>query len=185
MRVTLATTSTLTSSVPRTRSSGSSIRLRSISFSGTVSATFPNRVYKASQVSHDQSVDFFNNAGFNHEFLSPNGTDAISFNKIGIPASGLLTGQDCCKGQEEVDLFGGQLGNYEGNLGTFDGGCVDNPFRWCDNIDNVDPQNLTLMSKAFANTVVQMAFDNKVMSASNDYIAKSKPKVTGEVARGT
>jgi hypothetical protein len=154
-------------------------------FSGTVPATFPNRVYKASQVSRDQSVDFFNNAGFNHEFLSPNGTDAISFNKIGIPASGLLTGQDCCKSQEEVDLFGGQLGNYEGNLGTFDGGCVDNPFRWCDNIDNVDPQNLTLMSKAFANTVVQMAFDNKVMSASNDYIAKSKPKVTGEVARGT
>jgi peptidase M28-like protein/PA domain-containing protein len=154
-------------------------------FSRTVSATFPNRVYKASQVSRDQSVDFFDAAGFNHEFLSPNGTDAFSFNAIGIPASGLLTGQDCCKSQEEVDLFGGQLGNYEGNLGTFDGGCVDNPFRWCDNIDNVDPDNLTLMSKAFANTVVQMAFDNKVMSASNDYVAKSKPKVTGGVARGT
>jgi hypothetical protein len=39
------------------------------------------------------------------------------------------------------------------------------------------------MSKAFANTVVQMAFDNKVMSASNDYIAKSKPKVTGGASR--
>jgi hypothetical protein len=48
---------------------------------------------------------------------------------------------------------------------------------------NVDPKNLTLMSKAFANTVVQMAFDNKVMSASNDYIAKSKPKVTGGASR--
>jgi hypothetical protein len=154
-------------------------------FSRIVPATFPNRVYKASQVSRDQSVDFFDTAGFNHEFLSPNGTDAFSFNAIGIPASGLLTGQDCCKSQEEVDLFGGQLGNYEGNLGTFDGGCVDNPFRWCDNITNVDPTNLTLMSKAFANTVVQMAFDNKVMSASNDYVAKSKPKVTGGVARGT
>ena len=152
-------------------------------FSRIVPATFPNRVYKASQVSRDQSVDFFDQAGFNHEFLSPNGTDAFSFNAIGIPASGLLTGQDCCKSQEEVDLFGGQLGNYEGNLGTFDGGCVDNPFRWCDNLDNVDPDNLTLMSKAFANTVVRMAFDTKIMSASNDYIAKSKPKVTGGVAR--
>jgi len=152
-------------------------------FSRVVPATFPNRVYKASQVSRDQSVDFFDQAGFNHEFLSPNGTDAFSFNAIGIPASGLLTGQDCCKSQEEVDLFGGQLGNYEGNLGTFDGGCVDNPFRWCDNLDNVDPDNLTLMSKAFANTVVRMAFDTKIMSASNDYIAKSKPKVTGGVAR--
>jgi Zn-dependent M28 family amino/carboxypeptidase len=152
-------------------------------FSRIVPATFPKRVYKSSQVSRDQSVAFFDEAGFNHEFLSPNGTDAFSFNAIGIPASGLLTGQDCCKSQEEVDLFGGQLGNYEGNLGTFDGGCVDNPFRWCDNIDNVDPDNLTLMSKAFANTVVRMAFDTKVMSASNDYIAKSKPKVTGGVAR--
>jgi hypothetical protein len=152
-------------------------------FSRIVPATFPNRVYKASQVSRDQSVDFFDQAGFNHEFLSPNGTDAFSFNAIGIPASGLLTGQDCCKSQEEVDLFGGLLGNYEGNLGTFDGGCVDNPFRWCDNLDNVDPDNLTLMSKAFANTVVRMAYDTKVMSASNDYIAKSKPKVTGGVAR--
>ena len=153
-------------------------------FSRIVPATFPNRVYKASQVSRDQSVDFFDAAGFNHEFLSPNGTDAFSFNAIGIPASGLLTGQDCCKSQEEVDLFGGLLGNYEGNLGTFDGGCVDLPFRWCDNIDNVDPDNFELMSKAFANTVVQMAFDTKVMSASNDYVLKSKPKVTGGVARG-
>jgi hypothetical protein len=154
-------------------------------FSRTVPATFPNRVYKASLVSRDQSVDFLSGAGLNHEFLSPNGTDAISFNKVGIPASGLLTGQDCCKSQAEVDLFGGLLGNYEGNLGTFDGGCVDQPFRWCDNIGNIDKANLTLMSKAFANTVVQMAFDNKIMSASNDYVAKSKPMVTGGAARGS
>jgi hypothetical protein len=52
-----------------------------------------------------------------------------------------------------------------------------------DNIDNVDPANLTLMSKAFASTVVQMAFDLKVMSSSNDYIAKTKPKVTAGTAR--
>ena len=74
------------------------------------------------------------------------------------PASGLLTGQDCCKTQEEVDLFGGFLGNYDGNIQSFDGGCVDNPFRWCDNIENVDPGNFELMSKAFANTVARMAF---------------------------
>src|SRR3954469_15537170 len=152
-------------------------------FSRTVPETFPNRVYKASQVSRDQSTAFFDQAGYHHELLSPNGTDAINFNRIGVPASGLLTGQDCCKSQEEVNLFGGQLGNFEGNLGTTDGGCVDNPFRWCDNIDNVDPANLTLMSKAFANTVVQMAFDTKVMSASNDYVTKTKPKLTGAGSR--
>ena len=69
------------------------------------------------------------------------------------------------------------------NLGTTDGGCVDNPFRWCDNIDNVDPANFTLVSKAFANTVARMASDTKVMSASNDYITKSKPKIGGGASR--
>ena len=126
-------------------------------------------------VSRDQSISFFDQAGFNHELISPNGTDAINFNRVGIPASGLLTGQDCCKTPEEVTLFGGQTGNFEGNLGTTDGGCVDNPFRWCDNWpDNVDLDNFTLMSKAFANTVVQMAFDTKVMSSSNSIVFKKK-----------
>ena len=136
-------------------------------FGRTVTATFPNRVYKPSTVARDQAVEYLDSIGKNHEFLSPVGTDAFSFNAIGIPASGVLTGQDCCKTQEEVDLFGGQLGNYEGNLGTFDGGCVDNPFRWCDNLDNNDPEVLTFMSRAFANMVVQMAFDTKIMSSSD------------------
>jgi Zn-dependent M28 family amino/carboxypeptidase len=143
-------------------------------FSRVVTTTFPNRVYKASQVSRDQSVAYFDSIGRNHEFLSPNGTDAFSFNQIGIPASGLLTGQDCCKLQSEVDLFGGSLGNYEGNIPSTDGGCVDNPFLWCDNLSNNDPTVLTFMSQAFANTVVQMAFDTKIMSASNDFVSKPK-----------
>jgi hypothetical protein len=120
---------------------------------------FPANVYGPSQISRDQSIDYFNSIGLNHELLSPVGTDAYNFNTAGIPASGLLTGQDCCKTQQEVDLFGGELGNYEGNLGTSDGGCVDNPFRWCDNLSNNDPNVLTFMSKAFANTTVRMAFD--------------------------
>jgi Peptidase family M28/PA domain len=144
-------------------------------FSKRVPETFPNKVYKPSQVSRDQSIAFFDQAGFNHELISPNGTDAIWFNRIGVPASGLLTGQDCCKTAEEVSLFGGYEGNFEGNVPSFDGGCVDNPFRWCDNIDNVDPDNFELMSKAFANTVVRMAFDTKVMSSSNN-TAVYKPK---------
>src|SRR6266487_3645654 len=131
-------------------------------FSKQVPETFPNKVYKPSQVARDQAIAFFDKAGYNHQLISPNGTDAIWFNRIGVPASGLLTGQDCCKTQHQVDLFGGQTGNFEGNLGTTDGGCVDNPFRWCDNWpDNVDPANLTLMSKAMADMVVRMAFDNK------------------------
>jgi hypothetical protein len=127
-------------------------------FSRTVSTQFPANVYEPSLIARDQAVDFFNARGLNHIFFSPVGTDAQQFNLAGIPASGLLTGQDCCKTQEEVDLFGGSLGNYEGNIPSFDGGCVDLPFRWCDNIDNVDPSNFELMSKAFANMVARMAF---------------------------
>jgi len=140
-------------------------------FSRTVTNTFPKRVYKASTVARDQAVAYLDSIGLNHEFLSPEGTDAISFNNVGIPASGVLTGQDCCKTQQEVDLFGGQVGNYEGNLGTFDGGCVDNPFRWCDNLGNNDPQVLTFMSRTFANMVANMAFDKQIMSASGNYHA--------------
>jgi Zn-dependent M28 family amino/carboxypeptidase len=153
-------------------------------FGRTVTSTFPNRVYKASMVSRDQSIGFFDSIGKNHELLSPVGTDAFSFNEVGIPASGLLTGQDCCKSAEEVQLFGGTTGNYEGNLGTTDGGCVDNPFRWCDNLlNNNDPKVLTFMSKAFANTVVRMAFDNKVMSASNNAVYKQRLGSTPATSR--
>jgi hypothetical protein len=152
-------------------------------FGRTVTATFPNRVYKASKVARDYGVNYFDSIGKNHELLSPVGTDAFSFNAIGVPASGLLTGQDCCKTQAEVDLFGGTVGNYEGNLGTVDGGCVDNPFRWCDNLANNDPGVLTFMSKAFADMTVRMAFDTKVMSASNDANYKPKLPISAEAAR--
>jgi hypothetical protein len=152
-------------------------------FGRTVTATFPNRVYKASKIARDFAVDYFDSIDKNHFFFSPVGTDAFSFNAVGIPASGLLTGQDCCKTQEEVDLFGGFLGNYEGNVPSFDGGCVDNPFRWCDNLDNNDPEVLTFMSRAFADMVVRMAFDTKVMSASNDVNYKPKLPISGETSR--
>jgi Zn-dependent M28 family amino/carboxypeptidase len=152
-------------------------------FGGTVSSTFPNRVYKASTVARDQAIEYFDSTGRNHELLSPVGTDAFNFNAVGIPASGLLTGQDCCKTQHEVDLFGGSLGNYEGNIPSFDGGCVDNPFRWCDNLSNNDPDVLTFMSKAFATMVLQMAFDTKVMSASNNSVTNKKLPIAGEAGR--
>jgi hypothetical protein len=152
-------------------------------FSRTVSATFPNRVYKASTVARDQAIAYFDSVNLNHELFSPVGTDAFSFNTAGIPASGLLTGQDCCKDQREVDLFGGYLGNFEGNIPSFDGGCVDNPFLWCDNLPNTDKTVLTFMSKAFATMVVQMAFDTKVMSASDNVVFDKKLPIAGTTSR--
>ena len=152
-------------------------------FSGVVTSTFPNRVYKASTVARDQAIGYFDSIGLNHELFSPVGTDAFSFNAVGIPASGLLTGQDCCKNQHQVDLFGGYLGNFEGNIPSFDGGCVDNAFLWCDNLSNNDPNVLTFMTKAFASMTVQMAFDTKVMSASNNAVYKKKLPIASEVGR--
>jgi hypothetical protein len=81
----------------------------------------------------------------------------------------VLTGQDCCKTQAEVDRFGGFEGNYEGNVPFFDGGCVDLRFRWCDNLDNNDFDVMTFISRTFANMVANMAFDKQIMSASNNY----------------
>jgi hypothetical protein len=152
-------------------------------FGGQVTNTFPNRVYKASTIARDQAVGYFDSIGKNHEFLAPTGTDAISFNQVGVPASGLLTGQDCCKSQHEVDLFGGYLGNFEGNIPSFDGGCVDNPFLWCDNLSNNDQNVFTFMSKAFASMVVQMAFDTKIMSSSNSVVYKKKLPIASDVGR--
>ena len=150
-------------------------------FGGASTAgTFPNRVYKPSLVARDAGVDYLSSLGLNHEFFSPTGTDAFSFNQVGIPASGVLTGQDCCKTQHEVDLFGGELGNFEGNLGSFDGGCVDNPFLWCDNLANNDPWVLTTMTRDFATMVLRMAFDTKVMSSSSSVVYSKKTAISQE-----
>ena len=142
--------------------------------------TFPNRVYKASLIARDAGVDYFTSLGLNHEFFSPEGTDAISFNNVGIPASGVLTGQDCCKTQAEVDLFGGHTGNFEGISPT---GCVDNAFLWCDNLVNNDFDVMTWVSRGFANMVLTMAFDTKVMSSSTSVVYKKRLPIAETVSR--
>lgn len=148
-------------------------------FGRTVSTTFPTKVYEPSRIARNQITSYFTQQGFNHEFFSPVGTDAFNFNMAGIPASGVLTGQDCCKTQDEVDLFGGHLGNYEGNIPSTDGGCVDNPFRWCDNLDNNDPALMTFVSRAFAKSVVQMAFAKSFIRT----VHKPDPALAAQVAQ--
>ena len=151
-------------------------------FGRTVSKTFPPNVYAPSLVARDLGTDYFTSIGKNHIYFSPVGTDAEQFNLAGIPASGVLTGQDCCKTQAEVDLFGGSTGNYEGNVPSTDGGCVDNPFRWCDNLSNNDPNVLTFMSRGFANMVVNMAFDTSVLTRTHGHAPTSS---TNTPARGS
>jgi hypothetical protein len=99
----------------------------------------------------------------------------------------VLTGQDCCKLASDVSLFGGYEGNFEGTVPGTDGGCVDNPFRWCDNLSNNDPEVLTWMSKTFANMVGHMAYDTQVFNSTQNgggHIKKNPASPKGASQKG-
>lgn len=114
-------------------------------------------VAAASQVGNNYFSTYFTAAGLPFDVWNNIGTDSYSFALVGIPNSGILTGQDCCKSAADVTKFGGFTGNYEGNIPSNDGGCVDRPFLWCDNLSNNDPVVLTTVSKAFASVVFNLA----------------------------
>ncbi len=120
---------------------------------------FPPNVVPQSKIGNKFFEDFFTSIGVVSESASfgNSGTDSNSFALIGIPDTGILTRQDCCKAQSEVDIWGGFLGNYEGTVPGNDGGCVDYPNRWCDNLPNNDPFILELASKASAYVTLKMA----------------------------
>jgi hypothetical protein len=128
----------------------------------------PPSIWAPSAIGRDYGIDYLNSIGKNNILFSADGTDAFEFQQAGIPASGVLTGQDCCKLASDVALFGGYEGNFEGNVPGTDGGCVDNPFRWCDNLSNNDPVVLTWMSKTFANMVGHMAYDTQVFNSTQN-----------------
>lgn len=146
-------------------------------------ASIPNRVFKASLISLGQMADYLKSIGLNYSPGTSNGTDSHSFHIAGIPGGGIFTGQECCKTQAFVDLFGGVVGNYEGNIGSFDGGCVDTPFKFCDNLSNNDPNVLEFISRTFAYSVVQLTFDNKLKSASNNAVIKPNFDISNDVGR--
>lgn len=127
---------------------------------------FPPNVVPQSKIGNKFFEDFFNSAGIVSQSATfgNDGTDSNSFALIGIPDSGILTRQDCCKGPSEVAIWGGFLGNYEGTVPGNDGGCVDYPDRWCDNLSNNDPFILGLASKASAYVTLKMA--NHVFKAN-------------------
>jgi Peptidase family M28 len=120
---------------------------------------FPPNVVSQSKIGNQFFENFFNSIGVVSQSASfgNDGTDSNSFALIGIPDSGILTRQDCCKEQAEVNIWGGFLGNYEGTVPGNDGGCVDMPNRWCDNLSNNDPFVFGLASKASAYVTLKLA----------------------------
>ena len=125
---------------------------------------FPKDVVPLSKVGNDAFYDFFRAGGIMSRAapFGNDGTDSNSFALVGVPDTGVLTEQDCCKQQWEVALWGGYLGDYEGKVPGFTGGCADQPDRWCDNLSNNDPFVLTLVSKAVARVVFGLANDPKL-----------------------
>jgi hypothetical protein len=120
---------------------------------------FPSNVVPQSKFSTKLWKDYFNSIGVVSQSapFGNCGTDSNSFALIGIPDTGILTMQDCCKSQSEVNIWGGFQGNYEGQIPGNDGGCCDQPHRWCDNLDNNDPLVLGAVSKATGYVTLQLA----------------------------
>jgi Zn-dependent M28 family amino/carboxypeptidase len=76
-------------------------------------------------------------------------SDYQAFINNGVPASGLFTGGDGTKTEEEAELFGGTAGiTYDPNYHTA-----------LDDIDNVDPEAFEVMSKAIAHATLSLAQD--------------------------
>jgi peptidase M28-like protein/PA domain-containing protein len=122
-------------------------------------ARFPKNVIPQSRVGNELFGAFFKSAGVISQLarFGNDGTDSNAFSLVGVPNSGILTQQDCCKKAWETALWGGFLGNYEGKIPSSNGGCVDNPHRWCDNLSNNDPFVFELASKATAYVTFELA----------------------------
>jgi Zn-dependent M28 family amino/carboxypeptidase len=120
---------------------------------------FPANVVPESQIGNEAFIHYFNSVGIASRIarFGNDDTDSNPFSRVGIPNSGILTQQDCCKKNWEVGIWGGYLGNYEGKVPGRNGGCVDQPGRWCDNLSNNDPFVLTFVSKAAAAVTLKLA----------------------------
>jgi hypothetical protein len=122
---------------------------------------FPPNVIPGSQIGNRAFLRYFRSIGIPARIASfgNDGTDSLSFSFAGVPNTGILTQQNCCKHDWEVRLWGGFTGNYEGEIPGRNGGCVDWPRRWCDNLPNNNRAVLGVVSKAVAAVVLQIAND--------------------------
>ena len=122
---------------------------------------FPANVVPDSQRGNQYFADYFASIGVPSKIASfgNDGTDSNSFSVLGIPNTGVLTQQNCCKTRAEVALWGGVRGNYEGKVPSRNGGCVDRSHRWCDDIDNVAPAVFEFVSRSVAYVSYQLAND--------------------------
>ncbi|MGD0190924.1 MAG: M28 family peptidase [Rhizomicrobium sp.] len=122
---------------------------------------FPANVVPQSQAGNQDFIDYFNSVSIPIHIaqIGNDGTDSNAFSLVGVPNTGVFTGQDCCKHRFEVKLWGGYTGDFEGKVPGHHGYCVDRPHHWCDNLDNNDPAVFEFTSKAVASVTYTLAND--------------------------
>jgi Zn-dependent M28 family amino/carboxypeptidase len=122
---------------------------------------FPASVIPNSMIGTREFINYFQSVGLPARVANfgNDGTDSNSFSLVGVPNTGILTQQDCCKYESGVKIWGGYRGNFEGDIPSFNGGCVDYPDRWCDNLSNNNPRIFEAVSKGVAYVTFMMAND--------------------------
>ena len=122
---------------------------------------FPPNVIPDSQIGNRAFSRYFRTIGIPARIASfgNDGTDSLAFSLAGVPNTGILTQQNCCKHDWEVRLWGGFTGNFEGKIPGHNGGCVDWPRRWCDNLSNNNRVVLEFVAKAVTDVAFQFAND--------------------------
>jgi hypothetical protein len=143
----------------------------------TSAAQWSQAHIQASQRGTNYFGEYFQARGLPYIVRSNDNTDSWSFSWRGIPNTGIHTGQNCCKTQPQVDLFGGTLGNYEGTLGSTDGGFVHRLFSWADNLDNTNPAVHEATSRAFAYVAWKLANDPQLSAAAQPAVLPSGGKL--------
>lgn len=125
---------------------------------------FPPNVVPDSQTGNRRFARYFHSIGIPARIagFGNDGTDSLAFSLVGVPNSGILTQQNCCKHDWEVKLWGGFPGNFEGRIPGRNGGCVDWPRRWCDNLSNNDRLVLEFVSKGVAAVTLSLANDGSL-----------------------
>jgi hypothetical protein len=125
---------------------------------------FPPNVVPDSQTGNRRFARYFHSIGIPARIagFGNDGTDSLAFSLVGVPNSGILTQQNCCKHDWEVKLWGGFPGNFEGKIPGHNGGCVDWRRRWCDNLSNNDRLVLEFVSKGVAAVTLSLANDGSL-----------------------
>jgi len=123
----------------------------------------PVEVPEGSIATEDVFTDFFDANGQAWIDTAFDGrSDYDGFIAYGIPASGLFTGADDIKTEEEVALFGGTAGiTHDPNYHSV-----------TDDIDNINDEALGIMAKAIAYATASLALDT---SAVNGVVPPTTP----------